>query len=140
MPVATPVVGFIDARAGMPLVHVPPRGLLLNAVVIPVQVLNVPVIGAGKGYTVTTAVVRFSGFIWYVITAVPAAIPETSPVVRFTAATSMAEEVHVPPGVASLRIVCRPSHTARVPVIGLTAPNDATLITQHNSIRLIYFI
>ena len=54
-PVTTPVAGSTDPLAGLLLVHVPPPGDDVSAVVRPAHTLVVPVIGFGFGFTVTTA-------------------------------------------------------------------------------------
>ena len=56
-PVTTPVA-LIVATAGLALVQVPPGLELLRAVVDPTHTLSVPVIAAGKGLTVTVAVIK----------------------------------------------------------------------------------
>ncbi len=63
----------------------------------------------------------------YVIVAVPAEIPVTTPVVLPTVATPGALLVHVPPGVASVNVIVEPTHTADGPAI--TAGNAFTVIT-----------
>ena len=49
------------------------------------------------------------------ITAVPAAMPVTVPVVDPIEAIPVAEELHVPPTGESLRFVVAPGHTVAVP-------------------------
>jgi hypothetical protein len=56
-PVTTPVVATTGAIDVLLLVHVPPGGPLVKVVVNPTHTLRIPVITAGKGYTVTIAVV-----------------------------------------------------------------------------------
>ena len=56
--------------------------------------------------------------------AVPDVTPVTTPVVT-TVATAVLPLLHVPPVVASLRVVVEPIHTAAVPTIGATNWNFA---------------
>jgi hypothetical protein len=56
-PVITPVVGLIAATAGLMLYHVTPPGVALVIVVeVRLQKPLLPTIGAGNGFTVTSAV------------------------------------------------------------------------------------
>jgi hypothetical protein len=57
-PVTTPVVKSTVATDVLVLVHVPPVVALLSVVVDATQVNSVPVMEAGGGLTVTTAVAR----------------------------------------------------------------------------------
>lgn len=52
MPVLAPIV----AMDKPPLLHTPPTVASLNVVHVPGQTVNVPVIAAGSGLTVTTVV------------------------------------------------------------------------------------
>ena len=51
-PVTTPVVGCTVATAGVPELHVPPDTELLSVVVPPMQIVAVPLMAAGMGFTV----------------------------------------------------------------------------------------
>jgi hypothetical protein len=80
---------------------------------------------AGTGFTVTTVVVKQPVPNVYVIVVVPPgfAPPVTVVVgvetaVGVTVATVVTLLLHVPPGVASLKIVVRPEHMVVLPVIG----------------------
>ena len=55
--VTTPVVGFIVATPVDALLQVPPVVVLASVAELPKQVLNAPVIAAGKGFTVSIVVV-----------------------------------------------------------------------------------
>lgn len=55
------------------------------------------------------------------MTDVPGATPVTTPVPETTVATEDVPLDHVPPGVASLRVVDAPTQTVAVPVIGALA-------------------
>jgi len=51
------------------------------------------------------------------ILVVPDTSPVTTPVVEFTDPMAGELELHVPPGVTSVRSVVRPTHTVGVPLI-----------------------
>ena len=51
------------------------------------------------------------------ILVVPDTSPVTTPVVAFTDPMAGELELHVPPGVTSVRSVVRPTHTVGVPLI-----------------------
>jgi len=55
-PLAMPDEAPIAATEGVPLLHVPPVEASLRTVIPPGQSVNVPVIAAGSGLTVTTVV------------------------------------------------------------------------------------
>jgi hypothetical protein len=55
-PVTTPVDDTTVATAVVPLLHVPPVVVLFSVVVIPTQTFVTPVMFAGNGFTVTSAV------------------------------------------------------------------------------------
>ena len=103
------------------LLHVPPPVASDNVVVPPTHTLVVPVIVAGNGFTVTTALVAqpvpLSVNVMVAVAGLvlPVTTPVTSPVVAPTVAIPVAPEVHVPP--ASVNPVVAPWHMARVPVI-----------------------
>ena len=125
-PVTTPDVELTLAVPDKLLVHVPPVGVELNVVVEPIQTDAVPVIAAGEALTVTVANDSQPVPKEYVIVAVPAATPDTTPVVEFTVAVPVAPLVHVPPVGEQLNVVVDPAHTASVPVI---APGDVFTVT-----------
>jgi len=59
LPAVTPVTtppAVIVATAGVPLLHIPSAVASLKVVVDPTHTLVVPVIAAGKGFTVTVVV------------------------------------------------------------------------------------
>jgi hypothetical protein len=93
-----------------------------------------PVIDAGNGVTVTTAVVVYTST-EYVITAVPAETPVTTPVVRLIPATPGAPDIHVPPGLASVSAVVLPWQTVFMPPMGAICAKTILLknITAKNS-------
>ena len=112
-PVTTPVVAFTVATAVLEEVHVPPVvPLLANVEVPPIQMAGVPdkVPAETGAVTVTTKVDSALGqppvpVTVYLIVEVPAVTPVTTPVVAFTVATAVLEEVPVPPVVPLLEIV-----------------------------------
>lgn len=53
-PVTMPVAALTVAMDVLALVHVPPEGELDNVVLLPTQVLAVPEMIAGNGFTVAT--------------------------------------------------------------------------------------
>lgn len=63
-PVDTPVTVVVlpgdvtVATDGLILVHVPPGVVLLSVVVAPEHTVPIPLMAAGKGFTVSTAVAR----------------------------------------------------------------------------------
>lgn len=113
---ATPVPATMVAMPVLPLSHVPPGVASVSVVVSPGHTLSVPLMAAGKGFTVTTVVVMQPVANVYVITAVPAAMPVTTPVDGATVATSRLPLLHVPPGMVLLSVVVAPSHTLATPV------------------------
>lgn len=60
------------------------------------------------------------------MSAVPAVIPVTAPLVEFTVAIAVLPLVHMPPGVLLLNVVADASHTSGVPVM---APGVAFTLT-----------
>ncbi len=116
-PVTTPEADPTTAIAGLLLLHVPPVGEELNVVEVPSQMANVPVMALGAVFTVTTLVAKQPPASVYVIVAVPAVPPVTTPEVEFTLAVPDALLVQVPPVGVLLKVVVNPEHTVAVPVI-----------------------
>jgi hypothetical protein len=98
----------------------PPDGASDNVVVLPTQTVAVPDIAEGRALTVNTAVFRQPPAMVYVILAVPAATPITMPVVGFIVPMLVLPLLHVPPAVASVNVVVRPTQTDIGPVIAGT--------------------
>ena len=67
--------------------------------------------------------------------AVPAAIPDTNPVV-VTVATAVLLLAHTPPAVVLANCVVLFTHTLLVPVIGLTAGNGFTVIAVEPNVEI----
>lgn len=81
------------------------------------QMLKVPVIDAGNAFTDTTTVLLQLLGIVYVIVAVPAVAPVTTPVVKPTLATLPMLLVHTPPSESFVREVVLPAQMVVAPVI-----------------------
>ena len=103
--------------------HVPPEVVLLRVVEEPAQIAFDPPIAesAGKPLTVNEAVVEFvqpfPSVTVYVIVAVPALTPVTTPVEAFTVAIAVLEVLHVPPVVAFVSVELAPIHAEAEPAI-----------------------
>lgn len=121
IPAVTPVTIPVDdptvAIPGALLVHVPPVTPSLSVVARPMHTCVTPVIAVGTVFTVTVAVALQPAAIVYVIPAVPAVMPLTTPVVDPTLAMVVAPLVHVPPVVMLLSVVVCPAHKVILPVI-----------------------
>jgi hypothetical protein len=101
-----------------PLLHVPPTGVADNVEEEPAHITVVPVIGVGNGFmvTITVRLQPVAGSM-YVITAVPAALPVTTPATLATVATVRLLLLHVPvSGELDSRVV-EPTHALGVPLI-----------------------
>ena len=98
VPVVTPVTtpAATVAIAVLLLDQVPPVGVDDSVVVLPMQVLRVPVNEAGVGITVTTLVPKQPEGSVYVIAAVPLAMPVTTPDVLIVAMLGLLL-AHTPP-------------------------------------------
>jgi hypothetical protein len=79
-------------------------------------------VATGTSLTVTVSVTVTGQLLvpvyTYVIVAVPAATPVTTPVDEFTEATDVLEELQDPPVVAFAKVVVWPTQTDAVPVMG----------------------
>jgi hypothetical protein len=124
LPKTIPVVRPTGAIAALFVLHVPGDGESLRVRVPPRQILVLPLITVGNGFTVTVVVVRHPVAVSEYVTCAYAATagltrtpPVTSPVAS-TVATTVGVLLHTPPGVASLSCVVRPEHTVVLPVIG----------------------
>jgi hypothetical protein len=62
-----------------------------------------------------------------VIVALPAVTPVTLPVIEFTVATAVLEEVHTPPAVVLVKIVLEPIHAFVVPPIAARTGKSFTV-------------
>jgi len=136
IPVAIPESPPIVATEGLPLLHTPPGVASDSATVIPPHTVELPVIAAGTGLTVSSIVaVQPAGSV-YIIVAVPGDKACVNPVAEPMLATAGSLLDHVPPAVASDMVVTWPRHNAVVPVIatgdGLTV--KASVATQPNGV------
>jgi hypothetical protein len=108
---------------GVPLVQTPPVGELVNASVPPTQTVRgpgigeVPIIADGCGFTVIVVVAKQPFARVYVITAVPAAMPVTTPEEEPTVAIPGEAEVHTPPDGVPVSSMVEPAQTLVGPVI-----------------------
>ena len=114
-PVTTPVTGFIVAFPLL-LLHTPPAGVVFNVVVKPTHTFVVPVIVVGCELTVTTVVLIQPVFSVYVIIAVPASAPESTPLDDPMVALALLL-LHVPPAGVEFNVDVAPVHMFVVPVI-----------------------
>ena len=127
-PVAMPVPEPIVATDVLLLAHVPPPGSN-KVVVAPIQIPVTPVITEGSGLTVIVLYAEHPVEANpYVMVAVPAVMPVTSPVDDPTVATEVLLLLHTPPLVASLSAVVNPTQTAAVPVIGTGVGLTVTVV------------
>jgi hypothetical protein len=127
--VTRPAVLPIVATPGVLLVQVPVKGILLSNVFAPMQMLVVPVIALGDGFTVTAVVLRHPVGRVYEIIAVPMLIPVTIPAgVPVTAVAS--ELLHEPPDGLLVRLMLAPVHTAPGPVIGAGSGLTVTIVER----------
>lgn len=119
-PVTSPEVLMVAAVL-FDVLQIPPPGELLSWVVSPEQTDNVPVIGAGNGLTVTVMEAEQPVASIYVQTVVDVVTTllsaDTIPVDDPIVATEVTLLVHVPPGIASLRLVTDPAQTDVLPVM-----------------------
>jgi hypothetical protein len=124
-PVTSPVMEFTVATAASSLVHTPPDVVLVKIVVDPTHALFVPPMAASVGNALTFTVAcaletQLLVVTVYVIVAVPAATPVTTPVLEFTVATDALDDVQTPFAVALVKVVVEPAHTSVVPLIAAT--------------------
>jgi hypothetical protein len=128
-PVAIPVPIPIVATEGVLLLHVPlPE--LVSVVDVPLQILSVPPIAAGRAFTVTIAVVAQPPVPnVYVTVLVPRpAMPVNTPVATSIVPTAGLLLLQAPPLLAFVRLVVAPWHTLRVPPIDAGKPYTVTTV------------
>src|SRR4051812_41154478 len=112
MPVTTPVTACMvptPAAAGS-LLHIPPGIPFVRFTANPAQTVCEPPIAGGSVSTVITIVVMHPVGNVYVIIAVPADTPVTSPDARPATATDILPLVQVPPTIASCNVVVDATH------------------------------
>lgn len=116
---------LIDAMAGLRLLHVPPAGVPLRVVVLPMHITGDPVIGPGNAFTVTVSDLLQPDVLVHIMFAVPAVMPVTTPV-AFTVATAILLLVQLTPVLVVLNVVVRPTHSDGLPLI---AAGNALTVT-----------
>ena len=116
IPVTTPVAETVPI-AGVVVLHAPPGVAEVKAAVRPIHTWPGPPMKAGTGLTVTVAVLIQPVPREYVISAVPEAIPVTTPVEASTEAMLGDALVHVPPGMVFVKVVVLFTHTVNGPVM-----------------------
>jgi len=140
-PPTTPPPALTVPTAALLLVHVPPGVVELSVVVAPVHTVLLPVMAAGNGLTVTTAV-RVQPLVpKHVIVAVPAATPLTIPDDEPMVAIAVLLLLHVAPMLVVLNVVLAPAQTANVPVMALGAGcTVTTTVVKHAEEGSVYVI
>jgi hypothetical protein len=116
IPLTIPVLPTV-AIAVLLLLHVPPVVVLAKVVEAPAHAPAFPVIALGKTFTVTIFVTLHPVVSIYVIVAVPATRPFTTPVDEPIVATVVLLLDHIPPSVVLLKLVVSPIQTLAVPDI-----------------------
>src|ERR1043165_8763955 len=121
------------------LLHVPPIVALLSVRVPPTHTLKVPVIAAGNGDTVTTAVVKHpvAGIV-YVMVVVPTAPPVANPVPERMVATPVVLLIHTPPEVVLLRVATVPGHSVIVPVMAAGSGFPVAVLVVEHPVTVVY--
>lgn len=120
-PVTTPVIGCTEPTDGIggvvvPLLHVPPAGVLIKFVAKPAHIVRLPVIGVGFVFTVIGCVaIQLVGSM-YDITTVPGATPKTVPVAS-TVAIVISLLIQPPPAVALVSVVLLPTQMSLTPTM-----------------------
>ena len=128
-PLTTPVLAPTVATEVLLLLHVPTPSSLSVAVPLTHKVSE-PAIADGAGLTVTVSVLEQVAVV-YVIVAVPAARPLTTPLVPTVTEPVPSVLLHVPPSDPSLRFVVEPWQILGLPVIGDIVPTfTVTVVTQ----------
>ena len=141
MPEVEPIV----AVTVLPLLHVPPMAGSVSGVNEPWHTGLVPTIASGEVLTVTTMVAIQPVGKVYVIIALPVDDAVTTPVAEPTGAIPLLLLLHVPPVVASLRLMTRPAQPLARPVIfagsGLTVNSSVAVQPAGNVyVIMLYFL
>lgn len=137
-PPTVPPAALTVPTAALLLVQVPPGVVELSTVVKPVHTVLLPVIAAGRGLTVTTAV-RVQPLVpKQVIVAVPVATPVTTPDEEPIVATVVLLLLQVAPTLVVLSVVVDPTQTASVPlmVFGAGCTVTTTVVKHADEGRL----
>ena len=123
MPVTIPELRLTVATAVLLLVHAPPDKVFDNVEVDPMHTFVLPDITAGNALTVTIATLAQPVGSVYDTLAVPADVPDTTPLVTLKPDMVPDPALHAPPATEALRVVAVPAHVPCVPVMaaaGLT--------------------
>ena len=124
MPVTAPVVALTETLVAA-LLHMPPAGVMLSVAVLPMQMVVIVLISTGTALTVMFVVAEQPETV-YDIVVVPAPVAVTTPAPVPMVAMPVAPPPHTPPVVASMRVVVRPAHKLKVPV--MAAGDGVTVI------------
>lgn len=127
-PLTTPLEEPTAATDVAPLLHVPPPPSL-KVIDDPAHTADKPEISDGTGLTVTVVFTVQPAPAVYVIVAVPATNPLTTPEPNPTDATVVLPLVHVPPP-ASLSVVERPAQTEVIPVMAVGSGFTVTVVVM----------
>jgi hypothetical protein len=125
-PVTTPVL-VIEPTAGADEDQAPPAVGCVSVILAPVLTDEGPPITVVTPVTVTTVVTKQLPLV-KVIRAVPAATPDTTPVVAFTVAAAGKLLDHVP-APELLNVVVVPAHKVAVPVMAAGAATTVSVFT-----------
>ena len=132
-PLTTPVEAFTVAIPVALLDQLPPDTVEVNVVVPPTQIPCVPLrVPADAGAVTVTDLVAVAfaqppvPFLVYVMIAVPAVTPLTTPVEAFTVAIPVALLDQLPPDTVEVNVVVPP---IQIPCVPLMVPADAGLVT-----------
>ena len=136
MPLAKPTV----ATAVLLLCHVPPVVASCSVAVEPAHTAAVPVIAETVALTVSRKVATQPVLRLYFIVVVPADTPVTVPEAEPMVATAVLVLLQVPPEVASLNVVVKPTHTVEVPEIAAGKGLTVTLVTARHPVLSTYEI
>ena len=140
-PFTTPDASTVPTAVVL-LLHVPPAVALSRSVVLPVHTVAAPVMAAGSGLTVTTAVAAHPvDVLMILIVTVPAAMPPTRPVAELTVPTATSDDCQVPPGTGAGMLdnaVVEPTQTAAVPVMGAGTGATVAVATRKQPVGITY--
>jgi hypothetical protein len=128
LPDTTPVVAPTEAINELLLLHEPPEVASLRVVVAPAHIDAVPRIDVGELPTVIVTVFVQPGTVVYVTLVVPTLRPAKTPLVEPMVPTDVLLLLHVPPDVASLRVVVEPRQTVVEPVMACTWLTVTTVV------------
>ena len=121
IPVVKPTVATLVAL----LLHVPPVVPSVSVIVEPEQTAVIPEMGKGEAFMVTAMLLVHPARAEYVIVSAPGVTPVIVPAPGKTVAIPVLLLLHVPPVVASIKIVVAPVQAVVAPVI--TAGNELTV-------------